>query len=177
MVAITGPITPNLWFDRDAEEAVEFYTSLFDGSRIVKVSRYGEGAPLPAGTALGIDFELSGQPFVAINGGSEVPKSHACSLAAFVETQEELDELWTGLIGDRGQPVQCGWLVDRYGYSWQVIPTRFIELTADPDPAVVERVTQAMYGMVKLDIAGLEAAAAQAREEGEQRRDEGGPAD
>ena len=150
-------ITPCLWFDRQAEEAAQFYTSVFKNSRIVKTVRYGEGAPLPAGTVLTIAFELDGQEFTALNGGPHFKFSPAVSFVVHCRTQQEVDEYWDKLC-DGGKPNQCGWLDDKFGISWQIVPTVLPEMMADKDAARAQRVTQAMMKMVKLDIAQLEQA-------------------
>ena len=150
-------ITPCLWCDRQAEEAAQFYTSVFKNSRIVKTVRYGEGAPLPAGTVLTIAFELDGQEFTALNGGPHFKFSPAVSFVVHCRTQQEVDEYWDKLC-DGGKPNQCGWLDDKFGVSWQIVPTVLPEMMADRDAARAQRVTQAMMKMVKLDIAQLEQA-------------------
>jgi predicted 3-demethylubiquinone-9 3-methyltransferase (glyoxalase superfamily) len=147
-------IVPFLWFDHQAEEAVQFYTSLFKDSRITSVSRYGEGSPLPAGTVMVVTFQLNGQEFMALNGGPYEPFTSAISFFVNCETQEEVDYLWEKLT-EGGQAVQCGWLKDKYGISWQIVPTILGELMQDKDPAKVARVTAAMLKMVKLDSAEL----------------------
>ena len=153
-------IVPNLWFDTEAEQAAEFYLSVFKNSRIVNVARYPEGAPGPTGTVMTVEFELDGQRFVGINGGPQFTFDEAVSFQITCETQDEVDYYWDRLT-DGGQEVQCGWLKDRYGLSWQVVPTGMDELFNDPDPARAQRAMQAMLGMVKLDIAALRAAANQ----------------
>ncbi len=152
-------IAPCLWFDGDAEEAVDFYVSLLPASRVTSVQRnVVDGPSGKAGTVLVIEFELAGQRFLALNGGMKVDYTHALSLSIDCATQAEVDRLWAGLTANGGEPVQCGWLRDRYGVSWQIVPSVLPTLLADPDPAKAARVMQAMLGMVKLDIAGLEAA-------------------
>ena len=151
-------ITPSLWFDTQAEEAAQFYCSVFKNSRITSVERYTEGAPRPAGMVMVVSFELDGNPFVAINGGPEFTFDEAVSFQIPCADQAEIDYYWDRLI-DGGEASQCGWLKDRYGLSWQVIPEGITELFADPDPARAERAMKAMLGMVKLDIAALRAAA------------------
>jgi len=153
-------ITPFLWYDNQAEEAAELYSSIFKNSRVLEVSRYGEGGPFPAGTAMTVTFELDGQRIIALNGGPQVPFNESFSLYVRCETQEEVDELWEKLTRDGGEPGKCGWLTDRYGLSWQIIPTALPELMNDPDPQRAGRVVQAMLGMQKIDIQGLRAAAA-----------------
>ncbi|MGI5285397.1 VOC family protein [Nonomuraea polychroma] len=151
-------ITTYLWFDNQAEEAAQFYTSLFDDSRIVEVQRYPEGVPGPAGTVMVVTFELAGQRFIALNGGPQFTFNEAVSLYVDCESQEEVDELWAKLT-DGGEESQCGWLKDRWGLSWQIIPRRLTELLSDPDPARAQRAMQAMLGMQKIDVQALEKAA------------------
>lgn len=152
-------ISPFLWFDRQAEEAVQLYVSVFPGSRITSVSRYGEAGPGPAGGVMTIEFELAGQRFIALNGGPHFKFNQAVSFSVECETQEELDKYWAQLsAGGEEQP--CGWLKDRFGLSWQVNPRILGELLSSPDKALAARVMQAMLGMKKIDIAALRAAAA-----------------
>ena len=151
-------ITPNLWFDTQALEAAEFYVSIFPDSAIGEITYYIEGSPGPAGTVQTVNFTLDGQPFTGINGGPQFPFTEAVSLLIDCADQAELDHYWEKLT-DGGEPVQCGWLRDRYGLSWQVVPAGWEALMNDPDPDRVARATKAMLGMVKLDIAALEAAA------------------
>jgi predicted 3-demethylubiquinone-9 3-methyltransferase (glyoxalase superfamily) len=151
-------ITPNLWFDTEAEEAAAFYTSVFENSRIVSVQRYTEGAPRPAGMVMTVAFELDGQRFVGINGGPQFTFDEAVSFQIDCETQEEVDRYWERL-SEGGEEGPCGWLKDRFGLSWQVVPTGMEELFADPDPERAQRAMQAMLGMRKLDIAALRSAA------------------
>lgn len=150
-------ITPCLWFDENAEEAATFYTSLFPNSKIEEVARYGEAGPKPAGTVLIVNFQLDGRSFQALNGGPEYTFSPAISFMVNCETQQEIDELWEKLTTG-GKEIECGWLVDRYGVSWQIVPTALGEMMQDKDPEKVKRVTQAMFGMKKLDIKALRAA-------------------
>ncbi len=152
-------VSPFLWFDHQAEEAAALYTSLVPNSRILSVSRYPEGAPLPAGSVLAVTFELDGLRVQALNGGPVFTFTEAISLFVSVTTQQELDRLWDGLIADGGSPSQCGWLKDRFGLSWQIVPTVLDTLLQDPDPDRSGRAMQAMLGMQRLDIAGLLAAA------------------
>ena len=142
-------ITPNLWFDTEAEEAAGFYCSVFENSRIVNVTRYSEAGPGPAGTVMTVEFELDGQRFVGINGGPQFKFDEAVSFQIGCETQDEVDYYW-GRLSEGGEEGPCGWLKDRYGLSWQVTPSGIEELFADPDPAL---------GMRKLDIAALRSAA------------------
>jgi predicted 3-demethylubiquinone-9 3-methyltransferase (glyoxalase superfamily) len=151
-------ITPNLWFDTEGEEAAAFYTSVFPNSRIVAVARYTEAGPRPAGMVMTVEFELDGQRFVAINGGPEFTFSEAVSLQITCETQADVDYYWDRLT-EGGQEGPCGWLKDRYGLSWQVVPAGAEELFADPDPQRAERAMRAMFDMRKLDVAALRAAA------------------
>lgn len=151
-------ITPNLWFDTQSEEAAEFYCSIFPNSKITNVTHYGEAGPRPAGMVLTVDFVLDGQEYTAINGGPEFTFTEAISLLINCADQEEVDYYWTKLT-DGGQEVQCGWLKDRYGLSWQVCPAGMLELLNDPDPERSQRAMTAMMGMVKLDVAALRAAA------------------
>ena len=153
-----GRIVPNLWFDTEAEEAADFYISIFKNSRIVNVARYTEAGPRPAGTVMTVEFELDGQRFVGINGGPEFTFTEAVSFQVTCEDQDEVDYYWDHL-SEGGQEGPCGWLKDRYGLSWQVVPTGMDELFADPDPRRAERAMQAMFGMSKLDIAALRSAA------------------
>jgi predicted 3-demethylubiquinone-9 3-methyltransferase (glyoxalase superfamily) len=151
-------IIPSLWFDTEAEEAASFYCSVFKNSRILSTTRYPEGSPGPAGEVMTVDFELDGERFVGINGGPQFPFTEAVSFQITCEDQAEVDYFWERLT-DGGQEVQCGWLKDRYGLSWQVVPRGMDEVFADADPARAQRAMQAMMGMVKLDLAALRAAA------------------
>ena len=150
-------ITPFLWFDNKAEEAVLFYTAIFKNSKINSVSRYGEGAPLPAGTVMSVSFQLDGQEFMALNGGPVFSFTPAISFFVTCHSQAEVDDLWAKLSAG-GQEGQCGWLTDKYGLSWQIIPSRLGELLGDKDAAKAGRVMAAMLQMKKIDIAGLERA-------------------
>ena len=147
-----------LWFDDKAEEAANFYVSIFKNSRIVNLSRYGDAGPGPKGSVMVVVFELEGQQFMALNGGPHFTFTPAISLVVNCETQPEVDQLWDKLLSDGGKPSQCGWLTDKYGLSWQIVPTVLGKLMSDPDPKKSKRVTQAMLQMVKLDIATLEQA-------------------
>jgi predicted 3-demethylubiquinone-9 3-methyltransferase (glyoxalase superfamily) len=151
-------ITPNLWFDTQAEEAAGFYTSVFKNSRIVSVARYPEGGPGPAGTVMTVEWELDGQRFVGINGGPQFTFDEAVSFQIDCADQEEIDYYWAAL-SDGGEEGPCGWLKDRFGLSWQVVPTGMDELFSDPDPTKAQRAMQAMLQMNKLDIAALRSAA------------------
>jgi predicted 3-demethylubiquinone-9 3-methyltransferase (glyoxalase superfamily) len=151
-------ITTNLWFDTQAEEAAEFYCSVFKNSRIVNVARYTDAGPRPAGMVMVVEFELDGQRFVAINGGPEFTFDEAISLQINCADQAEVDYYWERLT-DGGEESQCGWLKDKYGLSWQVTPEGLEELCYDPDPKRAARAMTAMFGMKKLDLAALRAAA------------------
>jgi predicted 3-demethylubiquinone-9 3-methyltransferase (glyoxalase superfamily) len=150
-------IVPNLWFDTEALEAAEFYVSLFEESKIIDVVNYGEAGPGEPGTVMVVSFQLLGQEYVAINGGPQFPFTEAVSFEVRCEDQAEIDRLWGALTADGGQEVQCGWLKDRFGFSWQVVPKGLDEMAQDP--ARYARAMEAMMSMVKIDIAALEAAA------------------
>jgi predicted 3-demethylubiquinone-9 3-methyltransferase (glyoxalase superfamily) len=150
-------ITPFLWFDGKAEEAMKFYTSIFKNSKIGSVSRYGDAGPGPKGTVMSATFELEGQKFMALNGGPQFKFTEAISFFVNCETQQEVDELWEKLSAG-GQKSRCGWLKDKFGVSWQIIPTILGELLGDKDPAKSKRVMQAMLQMDKIDIEGLKRA-------------------
>lgn len=154
-------ITPFLWFDTQALEAAEFYCSIFKDAKINSIMRYPEGSPGQPGTVMTVDFQLEGQRFTAINGGSAFTFTPAISFYVDCATQTEVDTLWEKLTAG-GAEEQCGWLKDKYGVSWQIVPTVLIELMNDPDPEKAQRVTQAMLQMVKLDIEGLRRAYEQA---------------
>jgi predicted 3-demethylubiquinone-9 3-methyltransferase (glyoxalase superfamily) len=151
--------TPCLWFDTQGEDAARLYTSVFPNSRIVEISRYGEANLRQAGTVMVVRFELDGQPFMALNGGPQYTFSEAVSFTVDCADQAEVDRYWETL-SEGGEQGPCGWLKDRYGLSWQIVPTRLTELLADPDAERSQRVMRAMMGMRKIEIAGLEAAAA-----------------
>ena len=151
-------ITPNLWFDTQAEEAAEYYCSIFPDSRIHRVTRYTAAGPKPAGTVLTVDFELQGQRFTALNGGPEFKFDEAVSFLIECEDQAEIDRYWERLT-DGGEEGPCGWCKDRYGLSWQVVPAALLELVGDDDPERAQRTMEAMFQMRKLDIAALRAAA------------------
>jgi predicted 3-demethylubiquinone-9 3-methyltransferase (glyoxalase superfamily) len=154
-------ITPFLWFDGQAEEAANFYVSIFPNSKVSSTSRYGEAGPGPKGSVMTIAFNLDGLSFTALNGGPMFKFTEAISLVVHCETQAEVDHYWDKLSAG-GQQVQCGWLKDRYGLSWQIVPDALIELVQDKDPAKSQRVMAAMMQMKKIDIAGLKAAHAAA---------------
>jgi len=150
-------ITPFLWFDSNAEEAANFYTSIFKNSKILNVARYGEAGPGPKGSAMTVTFQLEGQQFIALNGGPHYTFSPAISFFVNCETQAEVDEFWNKLSAG-GKEVQCGWLQDKFGVSWQIIPNALMELMSDKDPVKSQRVFKAMLQMSKIDIAGLKRA-------------------
>ncbi|HEU4801885.1 MAG TPA: VOC family protein [Solirubrobacterales bacterium] len=152
-------ITPSLWFDMNAEEAANFYVDLFDDARILDVTRYPEGTPGPAGEVMTVEWELNGQKFVGINGGPQFQFSEAVSFMISCKDQDEVDYYWDRLTADGGKEGQCGWLTDRFGLAWQVVPEGMDEVFNDPDPAKAERSMAAMMKMKKLDIAELRAAA------------------
>ncbi len=154
----TQKISTYLWFDSNAEEAVTFYTSIFANSRVVSAVRYGEAGPGPKGSVMNMAFELEGQQFMALNGGPHYKLTPAISLFVSCESQQEVDTLWSKLLAGGGEPSQCGWLTDRFGLSWQIIPTALMQLMSDPDPVKSGRVMKAMMGMVKIDVAALKRA-------------------
>jgi predicted 3-demethylubiquinone-9 3-methyltransferase (glyoxalase superfamily) len=150
-------ITPFLWFDTQAEEAANFYVSLFPDSRIERVDRYGEEGPGPAGSVMLVTFRLAGQEFMALNGGPICQFNESVSFYVHCDTQDEIDRLWDRLA-DGGQPIQCGWIKDKYGLAWQIVPANFGQLISSGDPARSARVMRAMFQMVKFDIATLQRA-------------------
>ncbi len=150
-------ITPFLWFDNQAEEAANFYVSIFNNSRIGHVTRYGEGSPGSKGTAMSVTFELDGQKFYALNGGPHYTFTPAISLFVNCETQREVDELWEKLSAG-GEESRCGWLKDKYGLSWQIIPSALGEMLQDKDAVKAKRVMDAMLQMSKIDISRLQQA-------------------
>ena len=153
---MSGSVFPCLWFEREAEEAVAFYVSLFPGSHIISTVRQGEAGPGAPGEVLTVSFELDGRRFLAVNGGADFPFTEAVSMVAECDDQAGIDHLWERL-GEGGTPLQCGWIKDGYGLHWQVVPRRLGEMmTGEPDRA--ERVMAAVLGMVKLDLAALERA-------------------
>jgi predicted 3-demethylubiquinone-9 3-methyltransferase (glyoxalase superfamily) len=154
-------ITPCLWFDTEGEEAAEFYTSVFPNSRIVEVTRYGSAGPRAEGTVMTVSFELDGQRFIALNGGPDFKFNEAISLEVDCESQDEVDSYWNALT-EGGEEGPCGWLKDRYGVSWQIVPKVLTELISDPDQEKAQRVMAAMLQMGKIEIAELEKAAAAA---------------
>jgi predicted 3-demethylubiquinone-9 3-methyltransferase (glyoxalase superfamily) len=153
-----GPIYPMLWFDGQAEEAARFYVSVFPDSRINDVSRYGDAGPGPAGSAMVVDLDLSGRRFTALNGGPEFRFNESISFVVPCDSQEEVDRYWDALVAG-GEPSACGWLKDRFGVSWQVVPTELDRMMADPDPEKARRVTEAMLKVWgKLELEPLRAA-------------------
>jgi predicted 3-demethylubiquinone-9 3-methyltransferase (glyoxalase superfamily) len=152
-------IVPNLWFDTEAEQAAEFYCSVFPNSRILSSSRYPDAVPDKAGTVMVVEFELDGHRFTGINGGPEFKFDEAVSFQINCRDQDEVDYYWEKLTADGGRESMCGWLADKFGLSWQVVPEGMEELFADPDPERANRAMQAMFQMRKLDVAALRAAA------------------
>jgi len=152
-------IAPCLWFNGEAEEAAKFYVSLFPAAEITAVSRYGAGAPFPAGTALMVEFRLAGQRFQALNGGPHFKHSEAISLSISAKDAAEVDHYWNALTANGGSEGRCGWLKDRFGVSWQVVPEGLGQLMSDPNPARAKRAVQALMQMKKLDLAAMRAAA------------------
>jgi predicted 3-demethylubiquinone-9 3-methyltransferase (glyoxalase superfamily) len=150
-------IKTNLWFNGNAEEAVALYTSIFKDSKVLSTSRYGEGGPLPKGTVMTIAFQLEGQEFIALNGGPGFKFTEAISLLVDCQSQQEVDELWNKLSAG-GEEGPCGWLKDKFGLSWQIIPSVLVQRIQDPDPAKAQRVMNAMFQMKKIDIAAVERA-------------------
>jgi predicted 3-demethylubiquinone-9 3-methyltransferase (glyoxalase superfamily) len=159
--ALVQKITPFLWFDNNAEEAMKFYTSVFKNSKIGKVTLYPKGSPGPAGTVMVGAFQIEGQEFIALNGGPVFKFTEAISFVVNCETQEEVDEYWKKLTAGGGKEVECGWLKDKFGLSWQIVPTILGRLLEDKDPEKSKRVMQAMLKMKKIDIEGLKRAYAQ----------------
>lgn len=155
-------ITPFLWFDTEAEEAAKFYVSVFPNSKIASLSRYSDAGPGPAGQVMTITFELDGQTFIALNGGPYQTFNEAISFSIDCADQAEVDRYWDALLSGGGEPIQCGWLKDRFGLRWQVVPRRLGELMGDPDRGKATAVAQAMLKMIKLDVRELEAAHASA---------------
>jgi len=153
----TQKITPFLWFDHQAEEAATFYTSIFENSKIETVTRYGDAGPGPKGSVMTIAFELDGQKFVGLNGGPHYQFTPAISFVVNCDGQKEVDHYWEKLTAG-GKEIQCGWLVDKYGVSWQIVPTALVEMLRDKDPMRSQRMMKAMFQMKKIDIAGWKAA-------------------
>jgi predicted 3-demethylubiquinone-9 3-methyltransferase (glyoxalase superfamily) len=152
-------LTPCLWFDTDGEDAANFYTSVFPNSKILNIARYGSAGPRPEGTVMTVSFELNGQEFLALNGGPDFTFNEAVSFQVSCENQEEVDAYWSKL-SEGGEEGPCGWLKDRFGLSWQIVPTALPRLLGDPDPEKAQRVMAAMLQMKKIEIAELEEAAA-----------------
>jgi predicted 3-demethylubiquinone-9 3-methyltransferase (glyoxalase superfamily) len=150
-------ITPFLWFDGKAEEAANFYTSIFKNSKLGQIRRYGQAGPGPKGSVMSATFQLDGQEFIALNGGPQFTFSPAISFFVNCETQEEVDQLWEKL-SEGGKTNRCGWLQDKFGVSWQIVPTALGQLLSDPDPEKSSRVMKAMLQMDKIDISGLKRA-------------------
>jgi len=150
-------ITPYLWFENQAEEAVNYYTSIFKNSKITNVSRYPEGGPGPAGSLMTATFELDGQEFIALNGGPQYKFTEAISFLVNCKSQKEVDELWSKLT-EGGEEGPCGWLKDKFGVSWQIIPTALGEMLSDPNPSKAQRVMEAMFKMKKIEIPLLQQA-------------------
>jgi len=157
-MATLTKITPCLWFDTEGEEAAAFYTSIFENSKIVEVTHFGSAGPRPEGMVMTVLFELDGQPFIALNGGPEFTFNEAVSFQVNCESQQEVDRFWSKL-SEGGEEGVCGWLKDRYGVSWQIVPTVLDQLIADPDRERSQRAMKAMLGMKKLDVAELQRAA------------------
>lgn len=149
-------VTPFLWFDDAAEAAITFYTGLIPGSEIVSIRRYPDGVPAMGGKVMHAHFRLAGRDYFAMDAGPQFPFTEAISLYVDCETQEDVDRYWGALASDGGVEQPCGWLKDRWGLSWQIVPKRLIELIRDPDPERAHRAVQAMLGMTKIDIAALE---------------------
>jgi len=156
---IEQKITPFLWFDNQAEEAMNFYVAIFPNSKVLGVTRYGDSGPGPKGRVMTANFQLDGQEFVALNGGPMFKFTEAISFVVNCETQEEVDRYWEKLLAGGGKPQQCGWLKDKFGLSWQIVPTILVELVQDENSEKTQRVMKAMMEMVKLDIEELKRAA------------------
>jgi len=154
---VSQKITTCLWFDTQAEEAAEFYVSVFDGSKILNVARYGDGGPGPAGQVMTVEFEIEGRKFMALNGGPAFTFNEAVSFVIDCSSQEEVDRYWSALTAG-GEESQCGWLKDKFGVSWQVVPSAMSRLLGGPDREGAQRAMQAMLGMRKLQISELQAA-------------------
>ena len=156
---MTDKISTWLWFDTDGLEAAEFYCSLFPNSRVTDVAKYGEAGPREAGTVMTVEFELDGRTYAALNGGPQFTFTEAISLTVSCDDQEEVDRYWSALTADGGEEGPCGWCKDKYGLSWQIVPTGMEELFSDPDQSRATRAMEAMFTMRKLDVAALQAAA------------------
>jgi predicted 3-demethylubiquinone-9 3-methyltransferase (glyoxalase superfamily) len=153
-------MTTCLWFDDQAKDAAEYYVRIFPNSKVTDIEYYGEAGPRPAGTVLTVSFEIDGRPFLALNGGPEFTFDEAVSIQVHCQDQAEVDYYWNALTADGGQESQCGWLKDRFGFSWQIVPNRLTELLKDADPGRAQRAMMAMLQMRRIVIADLEAAAA-----------------
>lgn len=151
-------ITPFLWFNGQAEEAAQFYVSVFRNAKITGMSRYGKTGPGAVGSVMTVTFELNGEEFIALNGGPDVPFTEAVSLVVNCDTQEEIDEYWTKLTADGGREVQCGWLQDKFGFFWQVVPSQIREWLGSEDTTRTDRMMKEVVQMVKLDLARMQAA-------------------
>ena len=151
-------ITPCLWFDGKAEEAARFYTSIFKKSKMGAIARYGETGPGKKGSVMTVVFEIEGQEFMGLNGGPEFKFSEAVSFVVHCKTQKQVDRYWDRLLKGGGKPSQCGWLTDKFGLSWQIVPTVLQKMMKDKDPAKTDRVMKAVLGMVKLDVKALKKA-------------------
>lgn len=158
MQNIQQRISPFLWFDNQAEDAANFYVSIFKNSKVNKITYYGEAGPGPKGSVMTVSFELDGQGFVALNGGTRSEFTESISFMVNCNTQQEVDEYWEKLSAGGGQEIQCGWLKDKYGVSWQVTPIVLMEMIGDPDPKKSQRAMEAMFQMKKIDIEKLEQA-------------------
>ncbi len=158
MFKLHSKITPFLWYDHGAEDAAALYIELFGNGQIVDTRHWGEGTAYEAGSVMAVTFELHGQPLIAFNGGSHFKLNEAMSMFVQCDDQAEVDRLWDGLIANGGVPSQCGWLKDRFGLSWQILPKAFVRMMSDPDSVRVARVMQAMMEMIKLDVATLQRA-------------------
>lgn len=158
MFKLSSKITPFLWYDNQASDAAALYIQLFGHGRIVQEQRWGQGAPYPAGSVMAVNFELHGQPLIAFNGGPHFKLNEAASLFVLCDDQAELDRLWDGFVADGGVPSQCGWLKDRFGLWWQIVPKAYMQMMGSDDSTRVARVIQAMMQMVKFDIAALQRA-------------------
>lgn len=155
-----GKVTPFVWLEKGAEEAAQFYAALFPGARVIDVSRWAEGSPYPKGSVMSAIVEIGGTEFMLFNGGPHFKQNESFSMFVNCEDQAEVDRYWDALIADGGTPSQCGWLKDKFGVSWQIIPRALGRALSNPDPAKAARALQAMMKMVKLDVAELERAAA-----------------
>ena len=158
MLKLQNKVTPFLWYDHQAGDAAALYIELLGNGRVVHTQHWGEGTAYAPGSVMAVNFELHGQPLIAFNGGPHFKLNEAASLFVQCDDQVEVDKLWNGLIADGGAPSQCGWLKDRFGLSWQIVPKAFMQMMSDSDGARVTRVTQAMMTMIKLDIAALQRA-------------------